>query len=128
MSTTGTSDEWVFRKVLAHYKTDYKALEAAGFKFFRGSYAEQASQFKDRNVDSVFTFLAVPAAAVTEASVGRSLKIMNFPSGPSGKPEQVRDREWKDQAGNLSQGRQCRRRGNYGYGGERHHYQQKPAG
>jgi len=79
MSTTGTSDEWVFRKVLAHYKTDYKALEAAGFKFFRGSYAEQASQFKDRNVDSVFTFLAVPAAAVTEASVGRSLKIMNFP-------------------------------------------------
>ena len=53
--------------------------EAAGFKFFRGSYAEQASQFKDRNVDSVFTFLAVPAAAVTEASVGRSLRIMNFP-------------------------------------------------
>jgi hypothetical protein len=79
MSTTGTSDEWVFRKVLAHYKTDYKALETAGFKFFRGSYAEQASQFKDRNVDSVFTFLAVPAAAVTEASVGRSLKIMTFP-------------------------------------------------
>jgi hypothetical protein len=79
MSTTGTSDEWVFRKVLAHYKTDYKALEAAGFKFFRGSYAEQASQFKDRNVDSVFTFLAVPAAAVTEASVGRSLRVMTFP-------------------------------------------------
>ena len=79
MSPTGTSDEWVFRKVLAHYKTDYKMLEAAGFKFFRGSYAEQASQFKDRNVDSVFTFLAVPAAAVTEASVGRSLRVMNFP-------------------------------------------------
>ena len=79
MSPTGTSDEWVFRKVLAHYKTDYKTLEAAGFKFFRGSYAEQASQFKDRNVDSVFTFLAVPAAAVTEASVGRSLRVMNFP-------------------------------------------------
>lgn len=80
ISPAGTSEEWVFRKVLAHYKTDYKDLEAAGFKFFRGSYAEQASQFKDRNVDAVFTFLATPAAAVTEATVGRNLKIMNFSS------------------------------------------------
>jgi hypothetical protein len=79
ISPTGTSDEWVFRKVLAHYKTNYRELEAAGFKFFRGSYAEQATQFKDRNVDSVFTFLALPAAAVTEATIGRNLRILNFP-------------------------------------------------
>ncbi len=79
ISPTGTSDEWVFRKVLAAYKTDYKELEATGFKFFRGSYAEQASQFKDRNVDSVFTFLATPGAAVTEASIGRSLRLIHFP-------------------------------------------------
>ena len=78
ISPTGTSDEWVFRKVLASYKTGYKELEAAGFKFFRGSYAEQASQFKDRNVDSVFTFLALPGAAITEASIGRSLRLINF--------------------------------------------------
>ncbi len=79
ISPTGTSDEWVFRKVLAHYKIHYRDLEAAGFKFFRGSYAEQATQFKDRNVDGVFTFLATPGAAVTEASIGRSLRILNFP-------------------------------------------------
>ena len=79
ISPTGTSDEWVFRKTIAHFKTDYKELDAAGFKFFRGSYAEQASQFKDRNVDSVFTFLAIPGAAITEASVGRSLRLLNFP-------------------------------------------------
>ena len=78
ISPTGTSDEWVFRKVIAHYRTNYKDLEAAGFKFFRGSYAEQASQFKDRNVDSVFTFLALPGAAITEASIGRSLRLINF--------------------------------------------------
>ena len=78
ISPAGTSEEWVFRKVLAHYKTDYKDLEASGFRFFRGSYAEQASQFKDRNVDGVFTFLALPAAAVTEATIGLNLKIMNF--------------------------------------------------
>lgn len=79
ISPAGTSDEWVFRKTLAHYKTDYKELDAAGFKFFRGSYAEQASQFKDRNVDAVFTFLAIPGAAVTEAAVGRPLRLLNFP-------------------------------------------------
>jgi TRAP transporter TAXI family solute receptor len=79
LSPVGTSDEWTFRKVLAYYKTDYKELEAAGFKFFRGSYSEQASNFKDRNADAVFTFLALPGATVTEASVGRSLRIMNFP-------------------------------------------------
>jgi TRAP transporter TAXI family solute receptor len=78
ISPTGTSDEWVFRKVINHYNLDYKDLEAAGFRFFRGSYAEQASQFKDRNVDSVFTFLALPGAAVTEASVGRSLRLIPF--------------------------------------------------
>jgi TRAP transporter TAXI family solute receptor len=78
ISPAGTSDEWVFRKVLAAYKTDYKELEAAGFKFFRGSYAEQANQFKDRNVDSVFTFLATPGAAVTEASIGRPLRLIRF--------------------------------------------------
>ena len=80
ISPAGTSDEWVFRKVITAYKTDYKDLEAAGFKFFRGSYAEQASQFKDRNVDSVFTFLALPGAAITEASIGRSLRLINFPA------------------------------------------------
>jgi len=78
ISPAGTSDEWVFRKVLAHYKVNYKDLEGAGFKFFRGSYAEQASQFKDKNVDSVFTFLAIPGAAITEASIGRPLRIINF--------------------------------------------------
>ncbi len=77
----GTSDEWVFRKVLSYYGTDYKDLEAAGFKFFRGSYTEQAANFKDRNVDATFTFLALPGAAVTEASIGRSLRLLNFPPG-----------------------------------------------
>ena len=79
ISPAGTSEEWVFRKVLAHYKTDYKALEDAGFTFFRGNYSAQAQQFKDRNVDAVFTFLALPGAAVIEASVGRDLLLLDFP-------------------------------------------------
>ncbi|MBW1971370.1 MAG: TAXI family TRAP transporter solute-binding subunit [Deltaproteobacteria bacterium] len=81
VSPSGTSDEWVFRKVLAYYKTSYKALKKKGFKFFRANYAGQASNFKDKNVDAVFTFLAIPASAVTEASTGRALRLLNFPKG-----------------------------------------------
>jgi len=81
LSPVGTSDEWVFRKVLAYYGTDYKDLEADGFKFFRGSYTEQAANFKDRYVDATFTFLALPGAGVSEASIGRSLRLLSFPPG-----------------------------------------------
>lgn len=79
VTAPGASDEWIFRKVMEFYGTSYKDWEAAGARFFRGNYAEQAGMFKDRNVDGVFTFLQLPGAAVTEASVGRSLKLVAFP-------------------------------------------------
>ena len=79
ISKPGSSDVWVFEKVMEYYKISYKDWEAAGAKFFRGSYAEQAGAFKDRNVDGTFTFLALPGASVTEASVGRTLKLLAFP-------------------------------------------------
>ena len=87
ISKPGSSDVWVFEKVMEFYgfcaagKTAdcYKTWEAAGAKFFRGAYSEQAGAFKDRNVDGTFTFLAVPGASITEASVGREIKLMAFP-------------------------------------------------
>jgi len=87
ISKPGSSDVWVFEKVMEFYgycqagKTAdcYKTWEAAGTKFFRGSYSEQAGAFKDRNVDGTFTFLALPGASITEASVGRDLKLLAFP-------------------------------------------------
>ena len=87
ISKPGSSDVWVFEKVMEYYgfcasgKTAdcYKTWEAAGAKFFRGSYSEQAGAFKDRNVDGTFTFLALPGASITEASVGRELRLLAFP-------------------------------------------------
>jgi TRAP transporter TAXI family solute receptor len=79
ISKPGSSDVWVFEKVMEFYGVAYKDWEAAGARFFRGSYAEQAGAFKDRNVDGTFTFLALPGASITEASVGRTLKLMPFP-------------------------------------------------
>jgi TRAP transporter TAXI family solute receptor len=87
ISKPGSSDVWVFEKVMEFYgmcaggrvEECYKSWEAAGAKFFRGSYTEQAGAFKDRNVDGTFTFLALPGASITEASVGRTLKLVAFP-------------------------------------------------
>ena len=86
ISKPGSSDVWVFEKMMefsglcpAGKPEDcYKSWEAAGARFFRGSYAEQAGAFKDRNVDGTFTFLALPGASITEASVGRKLKLLSF--------------------------------------------------
>ena len=78
ISKPGSSDVWVFEKVMEFYGLSYKDWEAAGARFFRGSYTEQAGAFKDRNVDGTFTFLALPGASITEASVGRSLKLLAF--------------------------------------------------
>jgi hypothetical protein len=81
ISQAGSSDTWVLEQVLAAYKTNIAELEKAGFTFLRGNYAFQANQFKDKNADGVFTFLAIPGAAVTEASVGRRLKLIDFSPG-----------------------------------------------
>ena len=79
ISKPGSSDVWVFEKVMEFYGVGYKDWETAGAKFFRGSYGEQAGAFRDRNVDGTFTFLALPGASITEASVGRTLKLVAFP-------------------------------------------------
>lgn len=78
ISQAGSSDTWVLERVLEAYKTSIPDLEKAGFTFLRGNYAFQANQFKDKNADAVFTFLAIPGAAVVEASVGRRLKLIDF--------------------------------------------------
>ena len=74
----GSSDVWVFERVLEAYKTGFNDLKKRGFHFARGNYSFQANQFKDKNVDGVFTFLSLPGAAVIEASVGRKLKLIDF--------------------------------------------------
>jgi uncharacterized protein len=87
ISKPGSSDVWVFEKVMEFYglcsggriEECYRSWEGAGARFFRGSYTEQAGAFRDRNVDGTFTFLALPGASITEASVGRNLKLLAFP-------------------------------------------------
>ena len=82
----GTSDVWLFEKVMRFYglcngarvEDCYRAWQGAGAKFVRGSYADLARAFKERNVDGGLMFLGIPADAVTEASQGRALKLLPF--------------------------------------------------
>src|SRR5438445_9007952 len=80
ISKPGSSDVWVFEKVMEHYGLSYKDWEAAGARFFRGSYTEQAGAFKDRNVDGTFTFLALPGHPIPARASGRILSRRGFPS------------------------------------------------
>ncbi|HXJ78268.1 MAG TPA: TAXI family TRAP transporter solute-binding subunit [Candidatus Methylomirabilis sp.] len=87
ISRPGTADVWVFEKIMEYYalcapgkpKDCYKTWETVGARFVRGSYAEQTVAFSDRKVDGTFAFLALPAAAVTEAAQRRKLMLLAFP-------------------------------------------------
>ena len=72
----GGSDEWVMRKVFEFYKTTYADVRSRGGKVILISYTDLANQYRDRNMDILFANLAVPGAAIQEASLGRKMRIL----------------------------------------------------
>ena len=72
----GGSDEWVMRKVFDFYKTTYQDVRSRGGKVILVSYTDLVTQYRDRNMDVFFANLAVPGAAIQEASLGRKMRIL----------------------------------------------------
>ena len=72
----GGSDEWVMRKVFEFYKTTYNDVRSRGGKVILVSYSDLTTQYRDRNMDIFFANLAVPGAAIQEASLGRKMRIL----------------------------------------------------
>jgi TRAP transporter TAXI family solute receptor len=72
----GGSDEWVMRKIFEFYKTTYADVRAKGGKVILVSYSDLTTQYRDRNMDVFFANLAVPGAAIQEASLARKMKIL----------------------------------------------------
>ncbi len=72
----GGSDEWVMRKVFEFYKTTYNDVRSRGGKVILVSYTDLANQYRDRNMEILFANLAVPGAAIQEASLGRKMRIL----------------------------------------------------
>jgi hypothetical protein len=72
----GGSDEWVMRKVFEFYKTTYQDVRGRGGKVVLVSYTDLVTQYRDRNMDVLFANLAVPGAAIQEASLARKMRIL----------------------------------------------------
>ena len=72
----GGSDEWVMRKVFEFYQTTYADVRGRGGKVVLVSYTDLANQYRDRNMDILFANLAVPGAAIQEASLARKMRIL----------------------------------------------------
>ena len=72
----GGSDEWVMRKVFEFYKTTYPDVRGRGGKVILVSYSDLVTQYRDRNMDVLFANLAVPGAAIQEASLARKMRIL----------------------------------------------------
>ena len=72
----GGSDEWVMRKVFEFHKTTYADVRARGGKVILVSYTDLVTQYRDRNMDILFANLAVPGAALQEASLARKMRIL----------------------------------------------------
>ena len=72
----GGSDEWVMRKIFEFYKTSYNDVRSRGGKVILVSYSDLATQYRDRNMDIFFANLAVPGAAIQEASLARKMRIL----------------------------------------------------
>ncbi len=77
----GGSDEWVMRKVFEFYKTTYQDVRQRGGKVILVSYSDLVTQYRDRNMDVLFANLAVPAAAIQEASLARRMRILPMEEG-----------------------------------------------
>lgn len=75
----GTTDELALRRVLAFYKQTYEDLAKAGGKVTHAGYNDQATLFKDRQVDALFQNIAIPSSSVLEAKVGRDVMFLGFP-------------------------------------------------
>ncbi len=76
----GTTDELALRRILAFYKMTYDDLVKAGGKVSFAGYNDQATLFKDRQVDAMFQNIAIPSSSVLEAKMGRDIMLLGFPS------------------------------------------------
>ena len=73
---TGTSEFVMTGFVLAHYGLSYDIIKKNGGTVIQAIYGDMPSLYKDRHVDYAFTCVGLPAAIITEMSIGRPSTLM----------------------------------------------------
>jgi len=67
----GTSELVMWNFVLGHYGLSFDAIKKSGGSVTQAIYGDMTSLYKDRHVDYAFTCVGLPAAIITEMSIGR---------------------------------------------------------
>ncbi len=91
VSPVGSVDEVSLRKILEIYGVSYRDIRGWGGKVFFAGYSNAASLLKDRHVDYAVSILALPAAYLLDAKMGRSLQLLTY-------SDEVLDRMQEDYA------------------------------
>ena len=73
---TGTSEFVMTSFVLAYYGISYDTIKQNGGTVIQATYGDMTSLYKDRHVDYAFTCVGLPAAIITEMSMGRPSILM----------------------------------------------------
>jgi TRAP transporter TAXI family solute receptor len=73
---TGTSEFVMTSFVLQYYGISYDKIRQNGGKVIQAIYGDMTSLFKDRHVDYAFTCVGLPAAIITEMSMGRASTLL----------------------------------------------------
>lgn len=91
VSPVGSVDEFSLRKILEIYGVSYRDIRGWGGRVFFAGYSNAASLLKDRHVDYAVSILALPAAYLLDAKMGRSLQLLTY-------SDEVLDRMQEDYA------------------------------
>lgn len=75
---TGTSEYVMTSFVLQYYGISYDKIKQNGGKVIQAIYGDMPSLFKDHHVDYAFTCVGLPAAIVTEMSMGRASILLSL--------------------------------------------------
>jgi len=75
---TGTSELVMWTFVLNHYGVSFDTIKKNGGSVTQAIYGDMTSLYKDRHVDYAFTCVGLPAAIITEMSLGRPSVLVNI--------------------------------------------------
>lgn len=74
---TGTSEFVLIGNVLEYYGVSFDMIKKNGGTFIQAIYGDMTSLYKDRHVDYALTCVGLPAAIITEMSLGRPSILMS---------------------------------------------------
>ena len=74
----GSSDEYVFKKILMYYNVTYNTIRHWGGGVYLVGYSDQVSLLKDRHINAIFQNIALPSPSIMEAKIYRPIRVLSL--------------------------------------------------